>query len=140
MPKGGRWLFLPQQPYFPIGSLRNALLFAVGQDRGLVGDSDIAAALESVGLGALAGRLDEQQHWEQILSPGEQQRLAIAQALLSKPDWLFLDEATSALDEEQEANVYRALTDRLPRTTLVSIGHRRSVAPFHARVIRLETS
>ena len=62
-----------------------------------------------MGLPELAARLDEAAHWAQPLSPGEQQRIAFARALVQKPDWLFLDEATSAVDEETEATLYGLL-------------------------------
>jgi putative ATP-binding cassette transporter len=86
-----------------------------------------------VGLPELAGRLDESSHWALQLSPGEQQRIAFARALVQKPDWLFLDEATSAADEATEARLYRLVRDRLPRTTLFSVGHRATLRPFHQR-------
>jgi putative ATP-binding cassette transporter len=88
-----------------------------------------------VGLPALAGRLDEERHWALELSGGEQQRIAFARALLQRPDWLFLDEATSALDESTEAMLYTLLAERLPGTTVLSIGHRRTLAAFHGRRI-----
>ena len=72
------------------------------------------------------------------LSGGEQQRLAIARALLAAPDWLFLDEATSALDEASEAQIYKAIARILPKTTLVSIGHRASLEAFHKRRIEMQ--
>jgi putative ATP-binding cassette transporter len=72
------------------------------------------------------------------LSGGEQQRLAIARALLAAPDWLFLDEATSALDEASEAQVYSAIARKLPATTLVSIGHRATLSAFHKRRIEMQ--
>ena len=95
-------------------------------------------AQSAVGLGHLAGPLNEQQQWSMQLSPGEQQRVAFARALLQQPAWLFLDEATASLDEPAEQQLYRLLKERLPRTTLVSIGHRSTLLPFHARVMELK--
>lgn len=129
-------LFLPQQPYIPIGSLRNALWFP--SEVRLDWDSDLRAVLAEVGLDHLGDRLNEEAHWEQLLSPGEQQRLAISQAILFKPAWLFLDEATSALDEEREASVYKAMARLLPDTTIISIGHRQTLEQFHNRIILLQ--
>jgi putative ATP-binding cassette transporter len=86
----------------------------------------------------LAGRLDEEQHWAQILSPGEQQRIAFARAFLHRPDWVFLDEATASLDAASEARLYRLLNEKLPGTTVVSIGHRPTLAEFHQRRMRIE--
>jgi putative ATP-binding cassette transporter len=136
LPAGGKPLFLPQRPYMPIGTLRGALWFPSHPD--LERDDEARGVLAAVGLPALAARLDESAHWTQILSGGEQQRLAIARALLIKPDWLFLDEATSAIDEEQEEILYQALARALPGTTVVSIGHRRSLTAYHDRVIAIE--
>jgi vitamin B12/bleomycin/antimicrobial peptide transport system ATP-binding/permease protein len=136
LPAGARPLFLPQRPYMPIGSLRAALWFPSHPEAGH--DDEARAALAAVGLAAFADRLDESAHWTQLLSGGEQQRVAIARALLAKPDWLFLDEATSALDEDQEAALYRILAARLPGTTIVSIGHRRSLTAYHDRIIALD--
>jgi putative ATP-binding cassette transporter len=87
--------------------------------------------LKAVGLAHLAGNLERSENWAQVLSGGEQQRLAFARALLTKPDWLFLDEATASLPEEDQARLYRLLKERLPGTTLVSIGHRDSLAEHH---------
>ena len=77
--------------------------------------------------------LDRSQHWGQVLSGGEQQRLAFARALLTKPDWLFLDEATASLPEGDQDRLYRLLKEKLPATTLVSIGHRDSLARYHRK-------
>ena len=131
MPANARVLFLPQKPYLPIGTLREVVSYPM--PAGGVDDTTLREALEAVGLPALAGRLDETCHWAQQLSPGEQQRIAFARALVQKPDWLFLDEATSAVDEPTEARLYRLLRDRLPRTALFSVGHRATLRPFHAR-------
>jgi putative ATP-binding cassette transporter len=125
----GSYLFLPQRPYIPLGSLRHAVTYPADPDS--FQQQDVRQALEQAGLAALADRIDEEQPWSQILSGGEQQRLAIARALLLRPDWLFLDEATSSLDPDAEAELYNAIRDRLPATTVVSIAHRPDVARFH---------
>ena len=107
---------------------------------GGVDDATLREALEAVGLPELAGRLDEAAHWALQLSPGEQQRIAFARALVQKPDWLFLDEATSAVDEATEARLYRLVRERLPETTVFSIGHRATLRPFHARRLMVKPS
>ena len=125
----GRMMLLPQKPYMPIGTLRQAVAYPAEPDAH--DDAAIAAALKDAHLPQLVKKLDETDNWAQRLSGGEQQRLAIARALLAKPDWLLLDEATAALDEETEAAIYAMLAERLPDTTLVSIGHRSTLAAFH---------
>jgi putative ATP-binding cassette transporter len=131
VPRGARVLFLPQKPYIPVAPLRDAVAYP-GQP-GEFPDDAVRAALAEVGLEALATRLDERENWSMRLSGGEQQRLAIARALLHAPDWLFLDEATSSLDEASERRLYELLAARLPRAAIVSIAHRPTVTPFHAR-------
>jgi putative ATP-binding cassette transporter len=138
LPKGARLLFLPQKPYMPMDSLRRALWFPNQPPAG--GDAETVAALEAVDLAPLASRLDEHAYWSQVLSPGEQQRLAFARVLLIKPDWLFMDEPTSALGEGHEAALYGRLTEWLPRTTIVSIGHRPSLEAFHDRIVPLDAA
>ena len=136
VPKGASMMFLPQKPWLPIAPLREVVAWPKPAET--LGDDAIREALEACALPALAGRLDDVEHWAQRLSPGEQQRIAFARALLAKPDWLFLDEATSALDEPTEQRLYGLLKDRLPGTTLVSIAHRASVAAFHTRKLSLD--
>jgi putative ATP-binding cassette transporter len=131
LPRDGRVLFLPQKPYLPIGTLREVVSYPTPPAG--VADGALREALQVVGLPELAARLDETAHWAQALSPGEQQRIAFARALVQKPDWLFLDEATSAVDEETEARLYSLLRERLPGTTVVSVGHRSTLRAFHAR-------
>jgi putative ATP-binding cassette transporter len=133
-PKGAHTLFLPQKPYLPIGTLREVVSYPTVQG---IDDAAIAEALRACGLDHLAGRLDEAGNWALALSPGEQQRIAFARALVQKPDWLFLDEATSAVDEATEARLYALLRERLPRTTLVSIGHRPTLGAFHSRRLQV---
>jgi vitamin B12/bleomycin/antimicrobial peptide transport system ATP-binding/permease protein len=131
VPQGARVLFLPQRPYLPLGALRDVVSYPMSA--GGVDDKTLGEALEAVGLKGLVGRLDEAAPWALQLSPGEQQRMAFARALIQKPDWLFLDEATSALDEATEEHLYRLVRERLPETMVFSIGHRATLGPFHAR-------
>ncbi len=131
LPKDARILFLPQKPYLPVGTLRESLCFPDRPDaHGLVA---IGEALAATGLDHLADRLEEERFWSPVLSPGEQQRLAVARAILLRPEWLFLDEATSALDAAMEAKLYKLLRERLPESAVVSIAHNPSVVAFHDR-------
>jgi putative ATP-binding cassette transporter len=131
VPQGAHVMLLPQRPYLPVGSLLAAVSYPALPDR--FGAPAVAAALTAVGLDKLVPRLDEPAHWSRMLSLGEQQRVAIARAVLLAPDFLFLDEATASLDEASEAQLYRLLMEKLPHTTLVSIGHRATLAAFHRR-------
>jgi len=131
VPRGASVMLLPQRPYLPIGTLAAAVAYP--KEPKAYEPGEMRAALAAARLKPFANRLDEETNWGQRLSGGEQQRVAIARALLEKPDWLFLDEATSALDEELEADIYRMLRERLPDTTLVSIGHRATLIALHKR-------
>ncbi|OFZ99926.1 MAG: ABC transporter ATP-binding protein [Betaproteobacteria bacterium RIFCSPLOWO2_02_FULL_62_17] len=135
IPSNARVLFLPQKPYIPIGTLRDAVSFPAAS--GDFTDETIRTALVDCRLEPFAVRLDESAHWQQLLSGGEQQRLAMARALLNRPDYLFLDEATASLDEDTEAWLYRLLRERLPDTAIVSIAHRPAVAGYHEHKLQL---
>ncbi len=135
LPEGSA-LFLPQKPYLPMGTLREALTYpkvAANFD-----DSRLRDALTLARVPYLYAALDQTDTWMQRLSPGEQQRLAIARALLVAPDWLFLDEATSALDAPTEAAMYELLQRELPHTTLVSVAHRLGVIRFHRQILAVQ--
>jgi putative ATP-binding cassette transporter len=134
-PASERILFLPQRSYLPIGTLRAAVAYPADSQK--LGDGAIMVALRRCKLEKLIPRLGEAQHWEQQLSPGEQQLLALARVFLHAPAWLFLDEATSALDEATERHVYRELRIQLPGTTIVSIAHRPGVAAYHERRVEI---
>ena len=131
VPADARVMLLPQRPYFPMATLAEAVTYPARA--GSFTDAELAAAIAAVGLPGLVARLGEEGHWNRMLSVGEQQRLAIARALLHAPDYLLLDEATSALDEPAEAMLYRMLQERLPDTAIVSIGHRSTLRAFHRR-------
>lgn len=135
VPERARVMTLPQRPYLPIGTLEAAVNYPANP--GTFERSRIVEALVAVGLPALAQRLDEEAHWNRLLSLGEQQRIGLARAILDAPDYLFLDEATASLDEPAEAALYRLLYERLPRTTVVSIGHRSTLHAFHQRHLAL---
>lgn len=130
----GRVMFLPQKPYVPPGTLRAVVCYPAADAPA----DAVQQALTTAGLAAFIPALDEDAPWQQRLSGGELQRMAIARALLTRPDWLFLDEATSSLDPAAEATLYEALRANLPGTTLVSIAHRPAVAAYHDRVVAFD--
>jgi vitamin B12/bleomycin/antimicrobial peptide transport system ATP-binding/permease protein len=135
VPKSAKVMMLPQRPYFPIASLAAAVIYPA--EPGEFDHARVAETISAVGLPALASRIEEEAHWNRMLSLGEQQRLGIARALLHKPDFLFLDEATASLDEPAEAALYKLLEERLKASTIVSIGHRSTLAAFHRRRLAL---
>ncbi len=135
-PADTRAMLLPQRPYLPSGTLKTAVTYPSIADA--YGNEDVCRALILALLAPLTGEIDSEDLWAQRLSGGEQQRLAIARALLDRPDWLFLDEATSALDEDMQAEIYRMLNQELPQTTIVSIGHRGTLIALHRRHITME--
>jgi putative ATP-binding cassette transporter len=135
VPRGAKLMTLPQRPYFPIGTLAAAVTYPA--EPGTFAADRLAEVISAVGLPELAERLDEEAHWNRMLSLGEQQRLGIARAILQAPDYLFLDEATASLDEPAEAALYRLLAQRLAGTTIVSIGHRSTLLAFHRRGLML---
>jgi vitamin B12/bleomycin/antimicrobial peptide transport system ATP-binding/permease protein len=125
-------MFVPQRPYFPNATLRAALAYP--DDANHYSDDALCAALDNALLPDLKVRLDDEDAWDQKLSGGEQQRLALARVFLKKPRWLFVDEATSALDPVAEHTLYTRLLAQVRSVggALVSIAHRPSVADFHA--------
>jgi putative ATP-binding cassette transporter len=131
VPDHTRTLILSQRPHLPIGTLREVISYP--EPAGTFSDDRIREVLRLLDLRPLENRLDETEHWQQQLSGGEQQRLALARAFLVQPDWIFLDEATSGLDEETEARVYELFRERLPRTAIVSIADRPALAQYHGR-------
>ena len=136
VPSKGKMLFLPQKPYMPIGSLREALSYPDAPER--FNDAAYETALEMAQLSHLAGRLDEHNNWSWLLSGGEQQRLSFARLFLQRPQYVFLDEATSALDETNEKNLYQTMLSFLPDITLVSVSHHPQLTQFHQKRLHLE--
>lgn len=132
----GRALFLSQQPYIPLGALREVLTYPDVAE--VSGDGTaLRRVLERVQLGHLVDRLGETADWARILSPGEQQRLGFARILLAAPAIVFLDEATAAVDEGLENSLYRTLRHELPESVIVSVGHRSTLDGFHDRILEL---
>ena len=131
IPKNAKVMMLPQRPYFPIAPLAAAVAYPA--EPGTFDSAKVVELIAAVGLPALATRIEEEAHWNRMLSLGEQQRLGIARAILHAPDYLFLDEATASLDEPSEAALYHLLEQRLSAATIVSIGHRSTLAAFHRR-------
>ncbi|TMJ81395.1 MAG: ABC transporter ATP-binding protein/permease [Alphaproteobacteria bacterium] len=135
IPAKATLMMLPQRPYFPVGSLYAAIVYPA--EVGAFSSDRVRDSLIAVGLPQLASRLDEEAHWNRMLSLGEQQRLGLARAFLHQPQYLFLDEATASLDEASEAALYKLLEKKLSRTTIVSIGHRSTLEAFHQRKVVL---
>ena len=136
-PDLSRMLFLPQKPYMILGSLRSQLIYP--HDTLDVTEHQLNDALNKVNLANLAeqsGGLDVEKDWEEVLSLGEQQRLAFARVLINQPRYVILDEATSALDIQNEANLYNYLLNT--NTTFVSVGHRTSLIKYHRLVLEID--
>jgi putative ATP-binding cassette transporter len=135
IPAKATLMMLPQRPYFPVGTLMAAIVYPAEPD--VFGADRVADVLVAVGLPQLASQLEQEAHWNRMLSLGEQQRLGLARALLHTPQFLFLDEATASLDEASEAALYHLLEEKLPASTIVSIGHRSTLEAFHQRNVVL---
>jgi putative ATP-binding cassette transporter len=136
MPAPGSVMIVPQKAYLPLGSLKGALLYPHPSLE--IGDDRLAAALEKVGLGALAPRLAEVARWDQVLSNGERQRLAVARLAISRPGALILDDALSALDEGTQAMLLAYLRAELPEAIIISLGQRPAPLGVHDRQLVLE--
>jgi vitamin B12/bleomycin/antimicrobial peptide transport system ATP-binding/permease protein len=132
-PVDARMMFIAQQSYFPVGTLKAALTYPAAAE--VFNDDECREALRACRLEDFVDRLQESGDWGRVLSPGEQQRLVAVRVLLHRPDYVFLDEATSALDTENEANLYRLLTERLPKAAIVSVAQRESLAQFHQETL-----
>jgi len=133
---GAKMFLMPQKPYIPLGTLRRATTYP--QQPEDFDDEKITAALEAVGLQHLTEKLDDEEaKWDRTLSGGEQQRLAFARLFLHEPDIVVMDEATSALDPESQAMLMNALAERLPKTAIISVGHRPELEAFHERKVNL---
>jgi putative ATP-binding cassette transporter len=128
-------MFLSQMPYVPLGDLRAVVTYPAKE--GKIDDVTLKRTLQKVALPHLVDRLDEVQDWAKVLSPGEQQRIAFARILLTKPKVVFCDEATSALDEGLEFICYNLVRTELPDTILVSVSHRRTVEQHHTHELEL---
>ncbi|MBE9228018.1 ABC transporter ATP-binding protein/permease [Phormidium sp. LEGE 05292] len=129
-------LFLPQRPYIILGTLREQLLYPKTNHQ--MTDAQLKEVLQQVNLQNLLSRIegfDTEVPWENILSLGEQQRLAFARLLVTNPRFTILDEATSALDLKNEGNLYQQLQET--KTTFISVGHRETLFNYHQWVLEL---
>lgn len=133
--KGASLFLLPQKPYIPVGTLQRAATYPDPPES--KSEEEVAEALDVVGLGHLAEKLSEEGPWDQTLSGGEKQRLAIARILLHDPDIVVLDEATAALDPKSQDELMDLLVTRSPNTTIISVGHRKELEAFHTRKLTL---
>lgn len=135
IPQGESAMFLPQKSYLPLGTLREAILYPFGA--GWATDEAVKRAMALCQLEDWVDQLNRVENWAQVLSLGEQQRVAFARVILQKPRWLFLDEATSALDEPTENALYELLRRELPGTAIISVGHRHTLVRHHRSQLKI---
>jgi vitamin B12/bleomycin/antimicrobial peptide transport system ATP-binding/permease protein len=128
-------MFLSQLPYVPLGDLRGVVSYP--NRPGEISDDTLRDTLTRVALAPLSARLDEEADWAKVLSPGEQQRIAFARILLTKPQAVFLDEATSALDPGLEFALYQMVRSELPDCVVISVSHRQTVEQHHQHMLEL---
>lgn len=136
LPERAKIAFLPQRNFMPDGTLASLMSYPDAPDSH--SDAEYVELLDAFGLARLAPQLHSYMPWSRILSPGEQQRIAAARAILARPDFLFVDEATSALDGQLEEQLYKAFVERLPGAAIISVAHRESVAAYHDRRLLIE--
>ena len=135
MPEGARIAFMPQRPYLPLGTLRNAVTYSGGDEP--VSNDVVDEAMRRCGLSYLVKRLDDEDRWDQLLSGGERQRVAFARLLIQRPSIIVMDEATAALDEESQTSLLNLVREELKDSTLISVGHRPSLDAFHDKKLTL---
>jgi putative ATP-binding cassette transporter len=137
LPANAKLAFVPQRPYIPLGTLRDAIAYPI--EGSLLTDDRAGAVLKEVGLGYLLAKLDdEDERWDQTLSGGERQRIAFARLLIEEPSIIIMDEATAALDIDSEFRLLTLLFERLPKSTIVSVGHRPGLQELHSRLLTLQ--
>jgi putative ATP-binding cassette transporter len=135
LPQSATLMFLPQRSYIPDGKLKDALCYPA--DPNQFSDAQCIRTLQICRLSDYVNRLEAEERWQQKLSGGEQQRLAIARVLLHRPDFVFMDEATSALDSDTEAVLYGAIVANLPDSAVISVAHRVELAALHDHLLEI---
>jgi vitamin B12/bleomycin/antimicrobial peptide transport system ATP-binding/permease protein len=128
-----RSIFITQKPYLPISTLKNSICYPLTDN--LPDDLSLRELMAKCSIAHLASRLHDYTDWGNTLSVGEQQRIAFCRILINKPDIIYLDEATSALDEETEELMYNLIKTALPKSVIVSVGHRSTVAKWHNQIL-----
>ncbi len=134
-PAGAATMFVPQRDYMPVGSLRAVLAYPVRPEN--VADAALVAALARCGLESLAGRLDDVERWEDVLSSQERERLAFVRLLVHRPRWVFLDEVLSHFDDTDLATLMRIFREELVEATVITIEHRAGLEAYHDRTLTL---
>jgi len=127
--------YLPQKPYLPYGTLIDQIIYP-----NIVTDKDTSELVNFLRFANIEylykqRGFTEILKWDEILSPGEQQRLMFARLFFHNPLFAILDEATSALDSNNELNLYKKCSEL--GITLISVGHRESLKQFHQRLLNL---
>ncbi len=136
LPTKAKSMVIPQRPYLPIGTLKQTIVYPYELDS--FTDAEIIDLLKFTDLHKYVDQLNKIENWQQILSPGETQRVTWIRAFLHRPDWIYLDEATSALDEYMQDKLYTALKERNPQITIVSVAHRKELGKYHTLSLAME--
>ena len=132
-------LLVDQSPYLFNDTIAANIAFAMSE----ASRAEVEAAARTAGLDAFVARLPdgyETRTGERglALSAGERQRIALARALLRRPEILILDEPTSALDSETEKLVAGRLREALPDATIIVITHKPALAEMADSIITID--
>lgn len=135
LPRGKTIYYMPQRPFLPEGTLRAALSYPLPPGR--FADAAIREAMECVGLAWLVPRLGDSEQWDQALPPRTLQRVGFARLFLHRPAWVFMEEASSTFEPAGEDAIFKALRQRLPKTTVLTVGFHAELEQHHSRRLSL---
>lgn len=142
-PNPSKIFYIPQKPYLCLGCLRDQVLYPhskLDMTRNGRTDEELYQLLDSVSLGYLVDTRedgwDALDDWQDVLSGGEKQRLAMARLFYHQPQFAILDECTSAVSADVEGIMYNECKKR--QITLLTVSHRKSLWQYHDWVLAFD--